>query len=159
MIDICQYRTSIGSFYLKTFKYKFKYKSKSNPQNSNFKINLILIFLIFGAQINDNFDKITSTQNNKLSHIIHGNISKNGSYKIVSWNKGNSLFQNKLDDIKFIIGNISPDILALHEANYNINVPVKIPGYRYEYNLLAPNNSISRSLLIINENISNNCKD
>ena len=61
---------------------------------------------LFGSQINSNYYKFKQNHNNSNKHITYGNISKNGSYKFATWNKGNSNFDNKIDDIKIILTRI-----------------------------------------------------
>ena len=61
---------------------------------------------LFGTQINSNYSKFKQNQNNTKNHLIYGNISNNGSYKFATWNKGNSNFNNKIDDIKIILNDI-----------------------------------------------------
>ena len=53
-------------------------------------------------------------------HAPNGNISKNGSYFFNNWNKGNSTFSNKQNDIGTKIDRYKPDFFAIQEANYNI---------------------------------------
>ena len=108
MTDISTYRAQIGLFNL---RYK---RLKSKPSKiSFFKYNVfsfIFIFLILGAQTCNNFSKVKQLSCNKCNHMIHGNISANGTYKFITWNKGNSLFSNKIDDIKYILDEFSPNI-------------------------------------------------
>ena len=68
---------------------------------------------------------------------------------MISWNKGNSNFTTKKDDILITINRYHRDIFALHEANYNIKNDGQILGYNTEYNTLVDNHNISRSLLTI----------
>ena len=48
-------------------------------------------------------------RNNKQAHITNRNI-KIHSLKILHWNKGNSLFINKIDDINFILDKYKPHL-------------------------------------------------
>ena len=56
--------------------------------------------------------------NNKQAHILNGNIKIN-RLKILHWNKGNSLFKNKLDDIYFVLDKFQPHIMSISKANYD----------------------------------------
>ena len=73
---------------------------------------------------------------------------------MISWNKGNSNFITKKDDILITINRYHPDIFALHEANYNPKNDGQIFGYNIEYNTLCVNHKISRTLLLIKKGIS-----
>ena len=73
---------------------------------------------------------------------------------MISWNKGNSNFSTKRDDILITINRYHPDIFAIHEANYSIKNDGQILGYNIEHNTLVDNYTISRSLLIIKKGIS-----
>ena len=55
----------------------------------------------------------TRKQNNKLQHIINGNHYLN----LVHWNKGNTLFNNKITQIDQLLNTYQPHILSLCEAN------------------------------------------
>ena len=55
---------------------------------------------------------------NKIAYMENGNI-KLHNLKILHWNKGNSLFNNKNDDIYFILDKYKPHIMSISEANYN----------------------------------------
>ena len=73
---------------------------------------------------------------------------------MISWNKGNSNFSTKRDDILITINRYHPDIFAIHEANYSTKNDGQILGYNIEHNTLVSNYTISRSLLIIKTGIS-----
>ena len=78
----------------------------------------------------------------------------NRSYKFIQWNKGNSHFNTKIDDLKFVIDQFSPDIISVCEANYDINFHTKIPGYKIEANRLHISNNIARSVLLFRDSIT-----
>ena len=66
-----------------------------------------------------------------MSHYLNGNI-KLTNIKIAHFNKGNSKFENKLDDIHYIIDTYKPLIFSISEANYcNLNERI-IDGYNIE---------------------------
>ena len=73
---------------------------------------------------------------------------------MISWNKGNSNFSTKRDNILITINRYHPDIFAIHEANYSIKNDGQILGYNIEHNTLVDSHTISRSLLIIKKGIS-----
>ena len=111
-----------------------------------------LITLIFGTQICLKYSLFIQNQSNKLAHSTYGN--KNGSYKLLHWNKGNSNLKNKYDDICMTIDNIKPEFFSIQEANYNIHSNIKFPGYNIEYNNLISKNDSARTILLIINNIS-----
>ena len=88
-----------------------------------------------------------------MSHSLNGNI-KLTNIKIAHFNKGNSKFENKLDDIHYIIDTHIPLISSIAEANYyNINKTIidrynietcdfKIQYYTYR-EILMIHNSLS----------------
>ena len=115
---------------------------------------LLFIIILFNSQINNNFNLFLATNNNKLSHTNNGNISKLGSLKILHFNKGNSKFENKIDDILYVIGKHKPDIFSIQEANYDITNHCNIPGYNIEYNTLTKNHNVARTIIIIKEGIN-----
>ena len=66
-----------------------------------------------------------------MSHYLNGNI-KLTNIKIAHFNKGNSKFENKLDNIPYIIDTYKPLIFSLSKANYcNIRKTI-IDGYNIE---------------------------
>ena len=66
-----------------------------------------------------------------MSHYLYSNI-KLTNIKIAHFNKGNSKFENKLDNIHYIIDTHKPQIFSISEANYcNINKTM-IDGYNTE---------------------------
>ena len=115
------------------------------------KINskLILLFFLLGVTINNTFSKICQASNNKLNHSINGNISKKGTLTLFTWNKGNSSFQNKRDDILVTIERYRPDIFAIHEANFDLKNDRGFENYTVETNILCRGYEISRTILLI----------
>ena len=92
-----------------------------------------LIAIILGSQISSNYELYKAEYSNKTNHMLYGNISKNGSYKCLHINNGNSSFSNKIDNIYSILDIHKPDIVSIQEANYDINNPIQIRGYNIEY--------------------------
>ena len=60
-----------------------------------FNLKIILLFFLFGVNINNTFSKVCQVSNNKTNHMINGNISKKGTLTLLTWNKGNSTFKTK----------------------------------------------------------------
>ena len=87
--------------------------------------------------------------NNKNNHSLNGNISKKGTITLFSWNKGNSTFGNKRDDILVTIDRYKPDIFASHEANFDIKRDKNFDNYNIEYNTIIKGYNISRTILLI----------
>ena len=118
MITIQMHRCAIGLFNL---KYK-RFKSKSKYCKSNTTISSTLLFLIFILiNIPSSYERVSQVQCNKVMKSINGNISKNGTFFMMSWNKGNSKFSNKRDDISITLDRHLPNFFAIHEANFDIN--------------------------------------
>ena len=69
------------------------------------------------AHLNKNHTEIihynTRKRNNKMQHIKNGNYHLN----ILHWNKGNTLFTNKITHIDQIMDKYRPHIISLCEAN------------------------------------------
>ena len=131
MITIQAYRCAIGTFNLMICKVKFKiHKSKTN----NNKVSFFFIFLLL-LMINtsSSYEGFYQRNNSRMMKSINGNISNKGSYYFISWNKGNSKFTSKRDDISITLDRLSPDFFAIHEANFdNIN-DKGFQNYNLEY--------------------------
>ena len=85
-----------------------------------------------------------------MSHYLNGNI-KLTNIKIAHLNKGNSKFENKLDDIHHIIDTHKPLIFSISEANYcNINKTI-IDGYNIETCDFKIQYHTSRQILMIHK--------
>ena len=82
----------------------------------------------------------------------NGNI-KIHSLKILHWNKGNSLFKNKINNIYFILDKYKPHIMSISEANYDNIDRTDIPDYRIETNDIGVGHDISRQILLIHNTI------
>ena len=161
MILIQSYRISIGLFQFKsrnlkannsTYEDKIRGKGdrdkiRARGVKINFKI--ILLFFLLGVNINNTFSKVCQVSNNKINHSINGNISKKGTLTLFTWNKGNSTFQNKRDDILVTFERYRPDIFAIHEANFDIKNDRGFDNYTVETNTLCRGYEISRTILLI----------
>ena len=99
-------------------------------------------------------DNINQKTRNRVIKAINGNISKNGSYFMMSWNKGNSKFTNKRDDISITLDRHMPDILAIHEANFNINRDQGFQKYNLEYKCLDTHkNTDARTIMLLKKGL------
>ena len=123
-ITIESYRINIGIFNNRPPK-KCKTFTKSNS-NFTFKFNKILktcllIIIFFAITQSNNYSITLQNNNNKLSHYFNGNI-KLTNIKIAHFNKGNSKFDHKINNIYYIIDKHKPLIFSISEVNYcNIN--------------------------------------
>ena len=151
MIDYAQFRFTIGIFNFKITKLKYKVKPNYN-NHKNIFLPLFLLLIILGAQTCNNYSLYRQKSSNKNAHYTFGN--KKGSYKLLHWNKGNSDFKNKYDDICMTLDTNQPEFFSIQEANFNIKSNIKIKGYNIEYNNLIFNNDIARTVLLIKNNIS-----
>ena len=112
MISIAQYRSVIGTF----SSYKKPKIKNGKVKNQNVFISVIfLLLLLLSSQVENNHDSILQKGNNKSSHSLYGN---NSNYNLLHWNKGNSYFHSKIDDIYYAIDLNKPDIFSIAEANY-----------------------------------------
>ena len=116
MITLQSYRFSIGMF--DSICKKASSKIKSKPLKTKLSI-YFFIFTFILLNTATSYDNFIQKSNNKVFKSINGNISKNGSYFLMSWNKGNSKFSNKRDEILITLDRHMPDIFAIHEANFN----------------------------------------
>ena len=88
-----------------------------------------------------------------MSHISNGNI-KLTNIKITHFNKGNSKFDNKLNDIHHIIDTYKPLIFSISEANYcNLNITI-IDGYNIETCDFKIGYHTSRQILMIHNSLT-----
>ena len=133
MITIQAYRCTIGIFDSICNKCSYKAKSKVNRINLSIYFFLFSFLLLNTATLHDN---INQKSRNRVIKAINGNISKNGSYFMMSWNKGNSKFSNKRDDISITLDRHMPDIFAIHEANFNLNRDQGFQKYNLETKFL-----------------------
>merc|ERR1712240_970481 len=120
--------------------------------NKNLKTFLALIIFFTIIQAN-NFLITLQKSNNKMSHSLNGNI-KLTYIKIAHFNKGNGKFENKLDDIHYIIDTQKPLIFSISEANYcNLNKTI-IDGYNIETCDFKIQYHTSRQILMIHKSLS-----
>ena len=147
-----EYRSKIGLF-------TSNYTSKSKPPKTNtplkIKITYTTLFLtIFTLMpLYPNTSYPTHKNNNKLQHILNGN-----SYlSLVHWNKGKSLFHNKLNDIDMVLDKFKPHIISLCEANIdkiiNNTHNNKYHDYSIEHTKMADKTNISRNVILIKDGL------
>ena len=103
------------------------------------------------------FDYIASKNNNKINHILNGNIGNNKSLSILHWNKGSTHFHNKFNDLSYIIDRYKPDIMTLCEANFHIDRDNSDLKFLDKYNVLTTdqkqNLKISRQVILIDKRL------
>ena len=166
MISIQQYRVAVGNFNLKAYYFKVNCSTNGSKgaKRGSYKIKAgflmrfglkILIFaIIFGLNANNNYSKVCKESNNKLNHILNGNRSKSGFLSLYTWNKGNSIFRNRRNDIEVTLERYKPDIFTIHEANFNTLTDRGFHNYNIEANTLYKGNTIARTIVLIKDTIA-----
>ena len=107
--------------------------------NFNFQQNVTgwrhQTFLITGQRIKH--PKIICLKSNKIRNrmkrMINGNRGSKDNLKIIHWNMGAKLWENKLLEIQAVILQYKPDIYAVSEANMKLNLQAhqkQIQGYK-----------------------------
>ena len=117
-------------------------------------LKLILMSLLFGIQANNNYKKVCQGSNNKLNHVLYGNRSKGGNLSLFTWNKGNSTFSNRRNDIEVTIARYKPDIFTIHEANFNILNDRGFENYKIEANTLCKGYKVARTIVLIKDTLA-----
>ena len=87
---------------------------------------------------------------NKKIKTINGNIQK--SIKIISWNKGNALAGNRINELKLIISREKPEVFFINEFNLNKDVDINllnIKNYHLELDNLYETKGIARTAVYI----------
>ena len=90
--------------------------------------------------------------NNKNAHSTYGNKMSEGNLKLLLTNKGSSYFENKVDDMSYIIDKYSPHIMCISEANIKQNYMPYInefSNYHFELNLMSDTCNVSRNSIIV----------
>ena len=114
----------------------------------------MFFIMIMSAQVNNNFSKCKAKNLNRSQHICNGNIKSN--LKILHWNKGNSNFYNKIDNVYTILDQNKPNIFSVVEANYSFSDKINIRDYSIEFSRLHISSTFSRNLILIKDSISYN---
>ena len=154
MTTIECYRAAIGLFNLHNNIRATKVSNKYLKPRFSHSLFLIFCLLLKGCLGYESYGLIVKKSGNKRMHSLNGNISKNGSYFLLNWNKGNRTYSNKKYDISITLDRYKPDFFAIQEANYNILKDKGFSGYNLEYNTLHVNCVISRTLLLIKKGIN-----
>ena len=166
MISLQAYRISVGSFQCKLNNFKPKnltyVKNRGNRGKNSylvggklgFSLKIILLLFLLGVNTNNTYNKICQESNNKNNHISNGNISKKGTISLFTWNKGNSTFKNKRDDILVTLERYKPDIFAIQEANFDIINDRGFLNYSIEANTLCRGHTTDRTILLIKNGIA-----
>ena len=156
----------MGIFQSKIFNFKHKNSTYGTKGVNSAKIDyrngcklrngikIIILLLVFGCNINNNYSKVCKESSNKNNHILNGNISKKGNISLYTWNKGNSCFKNRRNDILVTLERYKPDVFAIHEANFNILNDRGFPDYNIEANTLCRGNSLARTIVLIKNTIA-----
>ena len=93
---------------------------------------------------------------NKTIKTINGNF-KIKNLKLLLTNKGPAYFENKIDDMSYIIDKFKPDIMAISESNIskkNLTFKNNFSDYNFELNKMYDNYGFSRNALMVKEGIS-----
>ena len=99
------------------------------------------------------FSKYLQINNNKISHLNNGNKTVN-NIKLLHTNKGPAFFENKIDDMSFLIDQHKPDIMSISEANINrknMTFRDQFPDYNFEINKMSEICNFSRNAIMINK--------
>ena len=165
MISTQAYRISIGTFNLKFSHFLAKNSTyyngrgeynKNRTKSRSFCLNpkLFLIFFLLGVNINNTYSRVIQVSNNRTNHILNGNITKKGNLIFFTWNKGNSSFKTKRDDILITLERYKPDVFAIHEANFHIFQDKGFENYSIECNTLTKGHNIARTILLIKKGLA-----
>ena len=96
---------------------------------------------------------ITRKKLNKTQHAINGNYYLN----LLHWNKGKTLFKNKITDIDQILAKHKPHIISLCEANIekviNDTENDTYTNYKIEHTKMATKTNNSRNVILIKNDI------
>ena len=141
--------------------------NRGNRDNNDYRlgyklgIGIKITFLLFllGVNVNNTYSKICQESSNKNNHILNGNITKKGNLSLYTWNKGNSSFKNRRDDILVTLERYKPDIFTIHEANFDILNDRGFPNYTIESNTLCKGYSIARTIVLIKNGIAYKRRD
>ena len=126
----------------------------------NQSINLFIIAssvsLSYDHMKNIHLSLILKLGHNKAMHLTTGNRYKGHSIALCHWNKGSSLFINKINELNILINENKPDIFSVSEANYqliNPQIPNELSNFYIEANKMSPKSTFSRQILLINKSL------
>ena len=86
-------------------------------------------------------------------HIENGNIKQ---MLFLSWNKANSIMTNRIDTVRHIILEHSPDVFSIQETNIKKTDDLsdfKIPGYDLILDKMIEKHGLARTCIYISEKI------
>ena len=96
---------------------------------------------------------------NRLNKMTNGNIQNIKNIKVIHWNLGARLWQNKLVDIEALINEFKPDLLFVTEANLWNNLPEQdrqVPGHTLYLPLTMNSLGYARIVLVARTEIDLN---
>ena len=79
-------------------------------------LEIYSIFISMNVNRNDHYSLIYKVSHNKYMRAINGNQHVN-KLVLSHWNKGNSLFKNKMSELKLIMNQEKADVMSVVEAN------------------------------------------
>ena len=88
--------------------------------------------------------------------MVNGNTENIKHINVVHCNKGNSLFENSIDKVSYILDKYSPDILHIAESNVTpsyIDNYSLFPGYNMELSGMYYEIGTSRNIILIRDRI------
>ena len=138
------YDPKIVNYLNSKFTNNTKYKNYNKINTNNFIIT------------NKTYSKILQKSKNKTIKTINGNF-KIKNLKLLLTNKGPAYFENKIDDMSYIIDKFKPDIMAISESNIskkNLTFKNNFSDYNFELNKMYDNYGFSRNALMVKEGIS-----
>lgn len=138
----------IRSIFLSCFSNPYNYVNESKVSGRVFCVSDVVF-----SSIHVGYDIYLQKSNNKRSHCMNGNIKFN-NLKFAHFNKGNSNFMNKIDDICYILHKFRPHIFSIAEANYDKNDPYNFTDYNTELCDFKVGHSLSRQILLISKEIN-----
>ena len=100
---------------------------------------------------------ISHKMRNKLVKTSNGNRNENKIVKILHWNLGNKLWQNKKIVIEALILERTPDLLFISEANLMDTLPAEernLPGYELLLPSTMEKHKCARLVLLVREGIN-----
>ena len=133
------------------FNLIFKINSKDLKYKYNNKNDLNSFIITYTS-----FSIILQKCNNKAVEIINGSF-KVKHLKLLHTNKGPAYFENKIDDMAYIIDRYKPDIMAISESNIskrNLNFKNDFNDYNFELNKMYDIYGFSRNAIMVKQGIS-----
>ena len=104
-----------------------------------------------------NYSRYLRKYRNKVMHSIHGNRVKTFGLKLYHFNKGNSHFRNKIDQLQVEIQKYKPDVISLSEANIYKNDTLYInqfPDFDFVFDQYWDTLGWSRQIIMIKKTLT-----